>query len=133
MKTIKEIQKEQIVKLSALFKELGIFFAFSQEQFNEQKKEGVVYVSGDFGMVLPAENVKAYYDRHKKLIDEETEELKANVPMDDYIRYQLANHECFFTGDYEEILEFVQAFYTHCTMEDIRRVYYKYVNEEIQN
>lgn len=133
MKTIDEIKKEQEEKLSALFKELGIFFAFSQEQFDSHKKEGVTYVAGDLGMILPKENVKAFYDRHGKLIDEEIAQLKANVPLDDFIRHELWNHECFYTGNYGEIFELVKAYYAQCTMEDIKRVFYKHVNEETQN
>lgn len=132
MKTIDEIRKEQERRLSALYKELGIFFAFSQSQFNEHKKEGVTYVDGGLGMIIPKKNVKTFWEKFDKLSNEIISEFNANVPMDDYIRYELANYECFYTGNYGTIIEEVQAYYKQCTIEDIKRVYYKYVNEEIQ-
>lgn len=33
------------VAKTELFKEKGVFFAFSQEQFDEQKKEGITYTT----------------------------------------------------------------------------------------
>lgn len=37
MKTIQQTKKEQEDKLSKILDDLGIFFAFSQDQFNEKK------------------------------------------------------------------------------------------------
>lgn len=133
MKTINELQKEQNEKMSALFKELGIFFAYSQSQINEQKKEGITYVDAGMGMIVPKQNVKNFWEKFDKLSEEMIADFKANVPMDDYIHYELVNHECFYTGNYGKIIEQVQTLYSQCTMEDIRRVYYKHVDEEIQN
>ena len=39
-----------------LFKDTGAFFAFSNEQVDEQKQEGVKYVSLGAGMICPKEN-----------------------------------------------------------------------------
>lgn len=43
--------------MTALLKENGAFFAFSDKQFNEQKKEGVQYVNVFAGLVCPKDRV----------------------------------------------------------------------------
>ena len=43
---------------TALFNELGIFFAFGQEQFEEKRAPGVQYVQPSPGMLVPAHNVE---------------------------------------------------------------------------
>jgi len=45
MKYLSDYTEEAQTKL---FVEKGVFFAFSKDQFNEQKKEGVDYVSAGF-------------------------------------------------------------------------------------
>jgi hypothetical protein len=47
---------------SALFAKTGSFFAFGQKQFDEKKKEGVVYVNMGGGLICPKENAKQLND-----------------------------------------------------------------------
>ena len=42
--------------LTPILEANGAFFAFSQSQFDEQKKEGVIYVSMGAGLICPKEN-----------------------------------------------------------------------------
>jgi hypothetical protein len=55
--------------------------------------------------------------------------FRENIDMKEYILYQLNNHECFYTGDYVEVLELVESIYPTCTMEDIRQVFYAHIND----
>jgi len=55
------------------FKAHGAFFAFSNEQFNEQKKDGVEYTHLFSGLIAPKNTAKellevltAFYDNEKK-------------------------------------------------------------------
>jgi 4-hydroxy-3-methylbut-2-enyl diphosphate reductase IspH len=41
-----------------MLKETGSFFAFSNKQFDEQKKDGVEYVGVTAGLVTPKDRVK---------------------------------------------------------------------------
>jgi hypothetical protein len=108
MKTIQEIKKEGQDKLTELFNECGVFFAFSNEQFQENKtplKEGEKYVSMGAGGYLPKGNVQTYLDGHKAITKWEKAEIKAaKEGKEQHILYELQNHECFYTGDIEDAM-----------------------------
>lgn len=130
MANFHQLREEFEVKQSALFKEYGVFFAFSQKQFDEQRKEGVRYVSAEFGMILPKDKVDAFMDAHQKLIEENQARHKAEVDMDEYILYELYNHESFYTGRTSDALRAVWANFPDCTQEDVSRVYRSYVERK---
>jgi len=121
--TINEIKKKQEDSLSAIFENLGIFFAFSDEQFEESRKPDVEYFTPGFGMVIPVQNKDAFkiaYDQHCQ----ETEALyREHIPMDDYILYELYNHEAYYTWDVTSAMDAVQVIYSECTREDMWRVF----------
>ena len=123
MKSISELKKEQQDKLSAIFEKYGIFFAFSNEQFNSQKKEGVTYVRGVGGMLIPKENAKDFVDAFSRYSKDCETEYQEHVSMNDYIAYELVNNEAWYTGDISVAFEAVQILYPECTIEDVRRVY----------
>ncbi|MDR1699565.1 MAG: hypothetical protein LBR68_00015 [Lachnoclostridium sp.] len=123
--TIADIRKEQESRLSNLFKTLGIFFAFSTEQFNSQKKEGVTYVSAGSGMIIPKDKVEDFKKGFSLMNKEINQLYEKFIPMDDYILCELYNHEAFYTGDLEDSFEAIILHYPDCTMEDVERVFYK--------
>lgn len=124
MRAISRINEERKAKMSAMFEELGVFFAFSNEQFAKNSKKDVSYASMGGGMFVPRENAKLVLQRFDNIHNETVQKFKEQVSSDDYILYELHNHECFYTGDYPEILEVVQSYYSDCTLEDIRKVYH---------
>lgn len=117
------IEQEQ----SDLFKRLGAFFAFSNEQFNEQKKEETKYVSLKHGLICPIDNVDELLNGmkqiHKKAIERDLEE---NGKSKIIIR-ELYNHECFYTADYQELVPLLKPY--GFTLQDI----YKEYCEELNN
>ena len=46
--------------LTPILEANGAFFAFSQSQFDEQKKEGVIYVSMGAGLICPKAKAERY-------------------------------------------------------------------------
>ena len=118
MKYLSDFTQE---KQTALFKETGAFFAFSQQQFEESKVEGVDYVSLVAGLVVPKENAK-------RLI-EELEKIKiegVNNDLDEHgkkaiIRRELFNHECFYTGDISDCVDKLASY--KITEEEIQAQY----------
>jgi len=123
VKTVSELKKEQQDKRSAILNRYGIFFAFSTKQFDEQKQEDVTYVSGGSGMFIPKNNVEDVKSAFAQCLKECTKEFQEQIQLDDYITYELANHEAWYTGDIYTALEVVQTLYPECTIEDVRRVY----------
>lgn len=116
MKTITEIKKEQENKLSELFKACGVFFAFSNEQFAENKtalKEGDKYASLGSGGYLPKSNVTAYIEGSVHLKKWYKATIKANRARKDLILYELNNHEAYYTNDIEDTVSSLGEDYTY--------------------
>jgi hypothetical protein len=103
MSTIQELKKEQEEKFSSLFKECGVFFAFSNKQFDEGKtplKEGEEYVSIVNGGYMPESNTEAFKKGFQEILSWFKSEAK-NIERE-HIVYELNNYECFYTGDLED-------------------------------
>ncbi len=84
---------------TALFDELGIFFAFSPEQFNEGRTEGVKYVQMDGGFLCPKSNIKEFLERYEKVLNTAiAEDVKENGAPG-IIEREFFNHEAQLTMD----------------------------------
>ena len=130
VKSISELKKEQQGKLSAIFDRYGIFFAFSTQQFNEQRKGGVTYARGTGGMLIPENNVDDYRAAICQHVKDCDAEFRKHVPLDNYIAYELANHEAWYTGSVSAAFSAVRGAYPECTLDDMWRVY-KNKREEV--
>ncbi|AZS26288.1 hypothetical protein DYL72_15375 [Vibrio anguillarum] len=118
MKTLNSYAQE---KQTALFNSMGAFFAFSNEQLNEKRKEGVEYVNLGNGLIAPKENAQALYDGlcniHKESV---AEDLKENGKKA-IIRRELFNYECFLVGNITDCVEALQDY--GITKEEIQEHY----------
>jgi hypothetical protein len=85
-------------EVSRLFKDMGAFYAFGGEQFNAKKKAGVKYCEILGGLCCPIENrdnlLKAFLGLH----DEGRKKRMEAFSLEAIIQYELANHECWYTG-----------------------------------
>ncbi|MCW8349172.1 hypothetical protein MD535_24605 [Vibrio sp. ZSDZ65] len=127
MKYLSDYTKDKQTKL---YDKTGAFFAFSKEQFEDSKKEGIEYCHLFAGLICPcdtAQEVMAGLDKIQKegIAQDIAENGKAAI-----IRRELFNHECFYTGDvtdcvekldgYEISKEEIVAVYLHiCKTEDV--------------
>lgn len=92
------------------FDKWGAFFAFGDKQFNEQKEEGVDYVSLGTGLVARKDNFKQMIKALTKFSQDERErELKIRGKKN-IIVYELNNHEAFYTGDIEPAMEVLEGY-----------------------
>lgn len=118
---MKYLQDYQNEKQTALFEETGAFFAFSQTQFNEQKKEGVIYVNCGMGMLCPKVNA----DKLFKGLDEiYTSSIKQDIEengLTAIIIRELNNHEAYYTNDIDSTLDALADY--PVTRDDVRAVY----------
>ena len=80
----------------------GAFWAFSQSQFNEQKKEGVKYVTMGSGLVCKSGHSQALADDLDAVRAAGIAQDIAENGLDGIIKRELYNHECFYTGDWQE-------------------------------
>ena len=97
-------------KQQDLFAELGAFHAFSEKQFNEQKKNGVKYVSMGNGGICPEINAKKYIKGVIRLTEEAIQDDIAENGKKAIIHRELGNHEYVITYD---ITDTVNALYNY--------------------
>ena len=129
MSNYQAIKKEAEEKRTVMFKEVGLFFAFSDEQFAQNKTalaEGDKYVSIGAGGYLPKSKVDEFIKCSKAIKKWEKDEIKKHKLVREQIAYELANHEAYYTGELEDTYDALGGVYT---MEQIRDVYL----EELKN
>lgn len=80
-----------------LLNRLGGFFAFSQSQLDEQKKEGVEYASASFGLIAPKDNMKELLEGLENIYKLGIEKDKAENGIENIIKRELSNHEAYYT------------------------------------
>ena len=105
---LQEAKKQKEQKNSRLFDKVGLFFAFSNEQFHANKtplKEGEKYTSIGGGGYLPKGNFEALQKGMKQNEKEYKDTLKAHNLRLKEIVYEFGNHECFYTGDWTVVSE----------------------------
>ena len=125
MKTLTEIRKEEEEKHTQLFNDCGLFWAFSNEQFATNKtplQEGEKYVSIGAGGYLPKHNVDKFCKGMKDIKKWTKEQTKANKLQEAEIAYELANHECYYTGDISDVVDLFAGTYSS---DQVKRVYDK--------
>lgn len=114
--------------ISALLKDTGAFFAFSNQQFDEQKVEGIKYVSMGAGLICPKERApelkKGLEDTRKLGIQKDIEENG----IDNIISRELYNYEAMYTGDIDMVVEVLKAY--NISEEDVIRVYHEELKKQ---
>jgi hypothetical protein len=130
--TYQELKQQRQAKYDELFKEIGLFWAFSNEQFDEGAKkhpvdEGFKYCSIGSGGYFPGQNKQAWNDGMDAIRAWEkqaTKEMKeTNAETEKAILYELNNHEAFYSGEIDDVVDLFEGVYTR---EQIRKVYKKY-------
>ena len=126
---IQELKKLQEEKLSVLLDKYGVFFAFSNEQFTENKtplKEGEKYVSIGAGGYIPKSNAVLFSKAYDDLDKWYKATLKADKKeAENAILYELNNHECFYTWYCSEVVNIFKDVYTEKQIKSVFRKFQK--------
>lgn len=125
MKTLIDIKKEEEQKHTQLFNDCGLFWAFSNEQFTTNKtplKEGEKYVSIGSGGYMPNSNVDKFRQGLKDIKKWRKTQIQSNKLQYEQIKYELSNHECYYTGDISDVVGIFSGTYTR---QQIQEVYNK--------
>ena len=123
-RSLGEIRKEREVRMTALFEKTGTFFAFSNEQFEKNKtplREGEKYVALGNGGYLPKGNVEAFHAGLEEIDKWYDGEIADNSLGEAEVMYEIHNHECYYTGDFEDVIEMFEGKYTR---EEIMKIAY---------
>ena len=107
MKYLSEYMEEN---QSTLFKNKGAFFAFNNTQLEEKKIKGIEYVNYGAGLICPKDNVLAIKNGIDSIYQKAIEQDKAENGKFGIIRRELYNHECFYTGEIDDVIESMKAY-----------------------
>lgn len=124
MKTVNQIKDEKEQKVSELIKKCSMFFAFNNDQFNENKtplQEGEKYVSFGAGAYLPKSQVDNFLNGSDNIDKWYKAEIKANKARKANIIYELSNHEAWYTMDIQDTLQALGEDYTE---EEVKKVFW---------
>lgn len=122
--SILKSQKQQ--NIDKLIEECGMFFAFSVEQFNKNKTlipEGEKYLSLGAGAYIPKNNFDKYINGMESINKDFNKKISALKQREELIKFELYNHEAFYTQDIESTVEHLSPEFSK---EEIAMVYAKY-------
>ena len=89
-------------KINHLLKKYNGFFAFSEKQFEEAKKENVKYVCWGAGLYHEAGKSEEFDEDFKLIIKEAIEQDLKENGKEAIIERELENYECYYTNDINE-------------------------------
>ena len=102
-------------QVSEEIKKTGLFFAFSKEQFEENKTykdiENMKYYSIGLGGYIAEKDKEKYYNFNHKIFKKKKKDFINKVKKEDLILHELYNHESYYTYDIEEVVEIIQDYY----------------------
>ncbi len=113
--------------ITELFNQYGAFWAFSNSQFNDAKKDNIEYVTFWGNCFCDKITVKQFIKEYHSIFEEQTKLFLLENKKEDIIKYELANYECFYTGEIEEAFEVLKQY--GFTLEEVKKVYF----QELQN
>jgi hypothetical protein len=97
-------------RTTELLNSTGAFFAFSQKQLDEQKVEGVTYVSMGAGLIAPKDNIAEIVEGFFVISSESiAQDIKENGKPA-IIWRELANHEAQTTSDISDTVEALEGY-----------------------
>ena len=108
--SVASVKKENDDRMTKCFDKYGIFFAFSNEQLERglkklDLKEGEKVSNLGAGMICRTALVEEFVEVFDKLCNENIERVKQKAGVHNIIRYELSNHECYYTGSTEDAVD----------------------------
>jgi hypothetical protein len=128
MKTFSTFTQE---KQTELFNKHKAFFAFGDSQFNEQKEDGVKYVSLGHGLIVPKLNVKNFNEEWNTMIENSKVEYLKTYKKKDIIWMELGNHESHISCCWESAYIAVSSL--GITKEEVAKVYTSFFNYQVKH
>lgn len=122
--TVADIKMQQQRRLSNLMTACGVFFAYSDKQFEDNKtplEDGDKYTRIPAGGFVPQSKGKALLEGMEEIGKWFDETIEANGQREAHILYELENHEAFYTGSLSATLDELGEGYT---MKEVKAVYH---------
>ena len=123
----KELEQAQ----TEVFSKYGVFFAFSNEQYEKNAVDGVKYISLGAGTICPQDKAEAFVDELCAVSKAAREKAVQEKGKKEIIWYELGNHETQITGDIMPAAAACEPY--GITTDEVRAEYPAYFNMCIDN
>ena len=136
MKKFYEEKQKYDKKFNEELEKTGIFWAFSIKQFEKNKTHKDA--SNDEYLALGAGGYihKSDIDKFNYFLEVVEPKLKkefvSNIDINDLIKYELNNHECYYTGDYYCIVPIIADYLGNYNYEEVSNIVKKVYFEEVK-
>lgn len=114
-KNFNEVKKEYDEKYNEEFKKTGVFWAFTNTQFDENKTHKDApdseYLSVGLGGYIHKSNKDKLDNFNNVIAPQLKKEFADSIDINDLIDYELVNHECYYTYDYSDVVYLVQYYF----------------------
>ena len=128
-----DLKKAKDEAISKAIKDHKVFFAFSNEQFEESKTElqpNEKYVRLQGGGFIPELQFNSFIKEMVKVQDNFKKAVEENNLKEKHIIYELQNHENFYTMDPSDAISALKNFYSE---KEILEVFCKCVKSREYN
>ena len=109
--------------ITELFNKYGAFWAFSNQQFETAKQDQIEYVKFWGNCFCNKETAKEFIAEYHLIFENQKKLFLHENSREDIIKYELANYECYYTGEIEEAFEVLQQY--GISYNEVQKVYYK--------
>ena len=129
---MKYLQNYSEEKINKTIKNNGGFFAFNNKQFNENKKEGIIYCRLYSGLIVPKNKAKQIISQLDKISKKAIEQDIKENGMKKIVFRDCENLELQFSfSGISEIIDYLKDY--NFNKNDIEKYYNKYINYCIKN
>ena len=111
---------------SEVFRDNGAFFAFSDKQVNEQKNDGVKYVSVGSGLICPKENAKTVMAGVSSTYKAGIKLRLKDYTLSQICQYELSNHEAQISYDLDLVRDVLSDYGVDDEM--FKKEYHEYID-----
>jgi len=105
------------------FSKYGAFFCFWDKQFEEKSEKWVKYVNLWAGLIARKDNYKEVVEKFNKHCEDEKKRRTEEQWLESIIKYELNNHEVYYTGDLTDVMEILKEYWAE--EEEVRKIFLK--------
>ena len=113
--------------------EIGVFFAFDEKQFNENKTpknaKDNEFISLGAGGYIWKGNLQKLQEYNAHGHQKEKQDFLKRINKKAFILYELLNHEAFYTYELDDTLDTLKDYYTDITEDEISKVFRKHARK----
>lgn len=134
--TFKDAYEDYQKQYNDAFHKTGVFWAFGHEQFDENKTHKDApdneYIAVGAGGYIHKDDKLKLDNFYRVTAPALKKDFVSKIDMDDLIKYELNNHECYYTGEYDEVVPIVQDFFEDKSKEEIESRVDKVYNDTLE-